>query len=571
MHRSVAHGSRFAVASLVAIWFLSFAVERARADDWPQWRGPNRNGISAETNWLVNWPPEEAWQKPLGRGYSSVAVMGDRLYTVGWDPVKSNDVVYCLDARTGTQIWSHAYYCSYDVVCVRDYQGPRATPTIDGTNVYTYSHDGQLYCFDAGSGTVIWSETHDTDRPWWGLSGSPLVDGDLVLLNAGNSGLAVNKHDGSEVWNSGGTTGHKDDAGYASPFAMTWNERHTVVVFSKSGLDGMDVATGEKLWWYPLTNDFNVADPVVYGDKIFISSKWAHEKALVKLGSDELEEVAYEIPMDCDWASPVLVGDYLYGFDYDDLTEKTVLTCADMRDGSVCWAADALPLFEGGLVAVGDKLIVLGDREDLSGGEGDLIVIGATPAGYDTQGRETVRIESGLGGDKWYTAPVLANGRIYCRSELGMLVCLRTGPPAADIDGNGMADNWERVHFSSTNGVPSGAGDDPDRDGADNRTEYVVGTIPTNGASYYGLGIAVSNAGVIVSYETRPAEGVGYEGWSRYYRLKQAATVWTSGWETVSGHADVPADGAVHAHTNAAPGPSGAYRVGVRLESQPDG
>jgi len=534
---------------------LAGMTTSVRADDWPQWRGPKRNSISAETDWLVNWPPEEEWRKPLGHGYSAVAVKGDHLYTMGWNSSTSNDVVYCLDAITGTQIWFYAYGSANDGNFVRDFKGPRATPTIDGTNLYTYSHEGHLYCFDALSGTVNWSNVYDTGRAWWGQSGSPYIEGGLLVLHAGRSGLAVNKNDGSEVWNSGGFPG---EAGYSSPFAITWDGKRTAVFFSYSALYGMDLETGDTLWWYPFKSYYNIIDPVVYGNKIFISNAESGVRAFLELGSNQLSQASYDIPMYCDWASPVLLGDHLYGFD------DNTLTCVDMRDGSVCWAEEEAPLAEGGLMAAAGKLIVQGYL-------GQLAVLKATPTRYDTEGRDVVEIDSGLVGDSWYTPPVLANGRIYCRSELGMLVCLRTGPPAADVDRNGMADNWERVHLGGTNGVPNGAQDDADADGLDNRTEYIVGTIPTNAASRYAVGIAVSNTGVVVTYGTQPAEGVGYEGWSRFYRLERAEDVSADDWQPVGGHADVPGDGAMRAHTNAAPGQSGAYRLNVRLESDTDG
>jgi outer membrane protein assembly factor BamB len=540
----------------LVVALLLLAAACVVADDWPQWRGPNRNGISAETNWLINWPPKEEWRTPLGRGYASVAVVGDRLYTMGWNATTTNDVVYCLDALTGTQLWSHAYHCSYGASYIEDFKGPRCTPAVDGTNVYTYSGEGHLHCFDAASGTVIWDEVHDTALPWWGQGCSPYIEGDLVLLNAGESGVAVNKHDGTEVWNSGGVKGA---AGYSSAFAMTWNGQRTVVLFSRSGVDGVALGTGQELWSYPLRSFFNIIDPVVYGNKIFVSNADPEHSAseLLELTAEGIGEASYDIQMGCNWATPVLLGDHLYG--YDDNT----LTCIDMRDGSVCWAEEDAPLAEGGLMAA---LMAAGNKLIVQGFMGPLVVLKATPVSYDTEGRAVVTIDSGLVGDSWYAPPALANGRIYCRSELGMLVCLRTGPPAADIDQNGMADNWEREHFA-THSVGIGPEDDLDLDGLDNRTEYIVGTVPTNGTSRYGLGIAASNGNVIVRYETLPAIGPGYEGWSRYYRLEEGTKLLTPGWGAVGGHTDVPGDGVTRAHTNRMPGPAGAYRMGVRLES----
>lgn len=535
----------------VVVWALSALTVPVSADDWPQWRGPDRNGISAETNWLVNWPPVTAWTQDVQLGYSSVAIVSNRLYTMGWNSNTTQDVVYCLDALDGTQIWTFAYDCTHPDAYTRDFPGPRATPTVEGDHVYTYSQIGQLFCLDAGSGSVIWSNVVNAGRPAYGHSSSPLVEGDLLLLNAGSNGTAVAKTTGTVVW---GGVGKKWLAGYSSPFVIDWGGQRVAVLFTRSGLDGVNAQTGDRLWWYKTSGHFNTSDPVVYGDKVLTTNLEDGYCDVLQLAGGALTRVPIDPGIYCWFCSPLLQGDYVYGFD-----AISTLTCVDLRDGSTQWARDDLGLSEGGLIGADGKLIVIGEK-------GDLAIAEATPTQYDDGGRPIVKVVPGAEAEEWHTAPVLANGRIYCRSRHGSLVCLRTGPPAADIDLNGMADNWERQHFGRTNGVPHGAGDDPDRDGLDNRTEYIVGTVPTNVDSRYGLVIGVSNASVVVRYATQPADGVGYEGMSRFYRLEQSAKVSVDGWQTVGGHGDVPGDGAVHAHTNDAPARVGVYRIGVRLQ-----
>ena len=525
----------------------------AMADDWPQWRGPNRDGVSAETNWLVNWPPVTVWTQDVQYGYSAVSVASNRLYTMGWNSNTMQDIVYCMDSLDGTQMWTHVYESAYSDAYSRDFPGPRATPTVDGDRVYVHGHLGHVFCLDAYSGTVIWTNFIDAGRPAYGHSSSPLIEGDLLLLNAGRDGVAIDKNTGTNVW---GGVGPRYTAGYSSPFVIDWQGQRVAVLFTYSGLDGVNAETGEKLWWYEAEGHFNVPDPIVYDDKVFITNLDDSHCYLLKLVSGEMTKLPGDPQMYTWFCSPVRLGNYLYGFHF-----KTTLTCLDMRDGSTLWAERNIDLSEGGLIAAVGNVLVIWEL-------GDLAVIEATPTSYNDGGRPIVKVVPGAESEEWHTAPTLANGMIYCRSRHGSLVCLRTGPPAADIDRNGVADNWERLHFAAGS-VGSGAGDDRDRDGLDNRTEYIVGTIPTNGNSRYGLRIAASNGDVIVHYDTIQAVGVGYEGFSRYYRLEEAAEVSADGWHAVGGHTDVPGNGARRVHTNDTPGPSGAYRIGVRLEADP--
>ena len=164
---------------------LSSQCNLAGADDWPAWRGHNRDGISAETGWRTTWPEdglEVLWEASVGIGYSSVSVAGGRLYTMGH--VDHNDIVFCLDTDTGKEIWRHEYPSKKG-----SYPGPRMTPTVDGDRVFTLAREGELFCLNAASGKILW-ETNITKfgaeqtRYKWGYSCSPLVLGELLILDA---------------------------------------------------------------------------------------------------------------------------------------------------------------------------------------------------------------------------------------------------------------------------------------------------------------------------------------------------------------------------------------------------
>src|SRR6476659_3881146 len=185
--------------------FLPFA----HAVDWPQWRGINRDGISSEEISPASWGkdgPKQLWRKEVGTGVSSVVVRGGHLYTMG--NKGGTDVVFCLDASTGAEIWRHTY--SQGVEARQFEGGPAGTPTVDGDRVYTLSHEGDLFCLSATSGKILWSKNLQRDfggiRQKWGYAASPLVDGNLVVLDAGGPGastVALDKITGAVKWKAG--------------------------------------------------------------------------------------------------------------------------------------------------------------------------------------------------------------------------------------------------------------------------------------------------------------------------------------------------------------------------------
>ena len=178
----------------------------AMGEDWPNWRGPARNGISTEKQWQHTWPadgPAILWKATVGVGFSSVTVADGRLYTMGNSD--EHDTVYCCDARTGTVIWKHTYECPLDN---RFFEGgPTSTPTVEKDRVYSLSRQGDLYCLDARTGQIHWSKNvqqeADVRIPGWGFASSPMIHNDQLILNVGESGLALDKNSGNVVWKSG--------------------------------------------------------------------------------------------------------------------------------------------------------------------------------------------------------------------------------------------------------------------------------------------------------------------------------------------------------------------------------
>lgn len=378
----------------VAVCALAMA---ARAEDWPQWRGPQRNGISAEA---FRWPaggPKRVWTAQVGEGFSAVAVKNGRVYTVG--NRDGSDTILCLNATNGQPIWRYSYRCSSG-----DYGGPRATPVLDGNNVYTMSRDGVAYCLNATTGQRVWvvdvRQHVNAQTPQWGFAGSPLIEGNLALYNVGTAGVALNKANGNLVWGSG-----PKNAGYASPVAFSMGGKRGVAFFVGWGIVAVNPADGRPLWQYRWeTNyDVNAADPIVTGDTVFISSNYNRGAALLRVGSGRPSAVWENRNMRNHFNTCVLVNGFLYGND------ENTLKCIDLKSGGERWSLRGIG--KGGLITTSGVLIVLSER-------GELFAANASPDRYTELGRTKV-----LDGTCW-THPVLANGFLYCRSHEGALVCL---------------------------------------------------------------------------------------------------------------------------------------------------
>jgi outer membrane protein assembly factor BamB len=373
---------------------------------WPRFRGPGGDGISSEKNWSADWPengPKEAWTRGIGTGYSTVSVADGRVYTMGNE--KSTDYVWCLSEKDGSVIWKQSYPCKN---C--QYPGPRATPTVADGSVYILSARGDVACFDAAKGTPRWSKRLAKElgakAPKWGFSGSPLVDGGLVIYNVGSAGTALNRKTGEIVWESG-----NDVSGYSTPVVFEMGQKRCVLLFIKDALVCLDITDGQRLWSIPwrTSYDVNAADPVMVGDdRIFITSGYRVGCALIEVKGGRPRVVWQNKNMASQFSTPVAYKGHLYGADGN--TGRAVLKCVEIDTGKVKWSTDRLKM--AALMVADGKLIVQADGGHLAVGE-------ATPQAW----RPTAKAQP-LKGMCW-TMPVLANGRIYCRNNRrGQLVCL---------------------------------------------------------------------------------------------------------------------------------------------------
>ncbi len=393
------------------------AAQVARAD-WPQWRGPNRDGTSLETGLLDEWPaagPPVLWKKPIGRGFSSFAISDGRLFTMeqeGADPATGEifECILCLDVRTGDEIWRYRYPNHYDE---RFGPGPRSTPAVDGEFVYAVGPTGIMHCLRTSSGEKIWRRELLDDfqgRPMqYGVAFSPLVDGNHVYVApggpAGNSVAALDKSTGSLVWKS-----HDDPASYSSPIAATLAGSRQTLFLTNTELIGLS-AEGVALWHYPwkTADGFNIASPMAFGNYVFIASGYGKGCALLEVtaasdGVLQAGRVYEHNRMRPYFASPVRVGDYLYGFDQNDLV------CMNVRTGAIAWREKGQRDFrKGSLLAADGRLIILGES-------GTLSLVLATPEGY--QEKSTCRISQ----TRCWTCPALAYGKLFVRDD-AQIIC----------------------------------------------------------------------------------------------------------------------------------------------------
>jgi outer membrane protein assembly factor BamB len=336
-----------------------------------------------------------------------MVVSHGRLFTLG--NTNDEDTVWALDALTGEVQWQFRYACS-SMISVGMETGPAATPAVEGNHVFTLSREGHLFCLEAETGKIVWQKNLQkepgTPPPPFGFSGSPLILGDLLVLNVGTAGLALNKTNGNIVWQS--DTG---DSGYASPINGP-TVQPSVIFFTRHEVVAVNRIDGHRLWnrsWR--TEQFNnCADPLLLGNTLFVSSGYNHGGTLFQLGTGDPAVVWENKNLCSHFSSAVSWQGALFGFDGNTHhRDQCSLKCLDAKTGKILWTNEEFKL--GSLLLADGKLILLADR-------GDLIIAEASPKSFLPLARAQV-----LGGKCW-TPPALAHGLLYLRNSQGNLVCL---------------------------------------------------------------------------------------------------------------------------------------------------
>ncbi len=397
-------------STLLAVFVgLIIAAQPAAGADWPNYRGPDHNGISKETNWSSDWGaagPKVLWKKSIGIGFSTTAVADGRAYNMG-NSDKKTDTVYCLDAQTGQELWKYSYPCP---LLPNSYEGGTlSTPTVDGSRVYTLSKVGDLFCFDATNGKILWQKQLNKEMgfelPTWHFASSALIAGNMLILNMGSAGLALNKNTGAVIWQSG-----KGKCGYATPVPFEIDGQPCLAIMSEVTLFAVQQADGKQLWQYPYKTmyEINAADPVPVGKQMLITSGYKHGCSLLEVSATEAKKVWENKVMSMQINCPIVRDGYAYGFD------ENIFKCLKLADGSQQWQDKGLG--KGSLMASADgRLIVMSEK-------GELVIAKADPQKFDVVARAQI-----LPQTKCWTSPVLANGRIYARNAAGDFVCVDVG------------------------------------------------------------------------------------------------------------------------------------------------
>jgi outer membrane protein assembly factor BamB len=419
---------------LLAPCLLALALP-ARGDDWPQWRGPDRSGVSKETGLLKTWPkegPKLAWTyRDTGSGYSGPAVVGDRLYIMGGRG--DTEYLFALDVQNGKQVWAAKIG---PLFAGTEYNaGPSATPTVDGNVVYGLGGQGILVCVDAAKGTEVWRKDMTKDLGGavnpvgggptefaWGWNWSPLIDVDqLICVPGGGEGLlaALDKKSGNLLWRSKQVP---EKATYSSPVLAEVGSIRQIVAMTNSGVVGVGARDGALMWTYKHEyKDMIVPTPIVHGDLVFTVVGLMNFRPgvdTVQLTAADGKVAASKKYATRDFASgiatPVLVGDHVYGF--SESRTKPGWLCMEFKTGKVAWNDETLG--SGSVIAADGKLYCY--TED----EGTVALVEANPEKWAEQGRFELPEKSKLRkpSGKLWTPPVIANGRLYLRDQ-DLLFC----------------------------------------------------------------------------------------------------------------------------------------------------
>jgi outer membrane protein assembly factor BamB len=376
------------------------------AEDWPQWRGPHRDGTVAmeEASWKPESPPKIVWRASVGKGFSSLAVVGGRVFTMG--NTDDTDSIFCLDAETGKVQWKHSYPCPLTPLAYEG--GPSATPAVDGQRVFTLSKAGHLFCLDATTGEVKWSKKFEPAprkekdyRVDWGYASSPLVLGDKLIVSVGWAGMALNKADGKLLWDN-----RPGRPGYSSPVPFTQDGRQCVAMLVARGVVAVEAERGKILWTIPwrTTWDQNAADVIISGTSLFVSTGHGVGCALFDVKTAPPQEQWRNKSMRNELSSSIFWKGSVYGFDRDRVV------CMDWQRGNTRWTGPELG--RGTLIIVNGYLILLGEQ-------GQLAIAEASGEAYRPLG-DPVPILSG----RCWTAPAFAAGRLYVRNAAGDVACV---------------------------------------------------------------------------------------------------------------------------------------------------
>lgn len=395
------------LAALVVGCSLTSAFWPLLAADWPQLRGPQRDGVSPETGLLTAWPkdgPKLLWDKKIGPGYSGPVVADGRL--ILFHRLEKREIVQCLDAATGAPKWHFDYPTAYEDDFRFD-DGPRATPLIAGKRVFTFGAEGKLHCLELADGTKVWDRdlatAYQAPKGYFGIASTPILEGKRLLVNIGGKKagiVALDKDTGKELWKA-----TNDAAGYSSPVAAAIDGVRHVIFFTREGIVSLDPENGtvrfQKRWRSRLDASVNAAMPLVVDDLLFVSACYGAGAVVHRVRKDGLDEIwKGDNILSNHYNSTVHYRGFLYGIEGRQEGGAAELRCVELKTGTVRWSKKrfgcaSLILADGHLVGLCEN--------------GELVLIEAAPEGYREKARAAVMEK------KCRAEAALANGRLYVR------------------------------------------------------------------------------------------------------------------------------------------------------------
>jgi outer membrane protein assembly factor BamB len=414
---------------------MTMSQRAASADEWPQWRGPNRDGVWKEDGLVDTFASGElkiTWRQPIGSGYSGPTVAGGRVFVT--DRVvepQQIERVHCFDAKTGEPLWSYSYDCPY--VGVGYTAGPRASVTIDDGRAYSLGTMGHLFCFDAADGKPLWSkdleEQYKIRMPIWGIAASPLVADDLVIVQIGGADgaclVAFDKKTGKEAWRA-----LDDSASYSAPIMIEQAGRRVMVCWTGDSVVGMNAKTGEVYWRHPCKPAkmvINIATPVFEKNRLFFTSFYdgslmlsvktdelAVEQLWRRSGRDERNTDSLHSII----STPYLEGDYVYGVDsYGEFR------CLDALTGDRIWESlEPTPKARWSTV----HMVKNGPRMWMFNERGELLIAKLSPQGFEEISRakliKPTRVQLSQRQGVCWSHPAYAYRHVFARND-EELVC----------------------------------------------------------------------------------------------------------------------------------------------------
>ena len=380
------------------------------AGDWPQWRGPNRDGVSTEKGLLDEWPeggPKLLWKvMAVGAGFSSVSVVGDRIYTMG--DGKDASHVYCLSPETGKIIWTSKRVGKTG----GNYKGTRCTPTIDEGHVYALGQYGDLVCLKADTGAEVWRKSLTKDfggrSGGWNYTESPLVDdGKVIVTPGGKKGtvVALNKKTGELIWQSNGFT---DGAQYSSLIVREYGDKRQYIQLTGANVVGLVADTGEILWKAPRKGrTATVSTPIFHDGHVFVSSSYGVGCNGFKVSytdkSFSAKQTYANKTISNHHGGCIRVGDYVYA------SSGSQLACMDLKTGKEMWKERSAG--KGSIVVVDDKIILRAES-------GPIALVELNPNAYKQISKFS---QPDRTSSRAWSHPVVSNGTLYIKDQSMLL------------------------------------------------------------------------------------------------------------------------------------------------------